>query len=112
MPPTRSTFPLFPTDDGWPYPDRDTPSGVDGFGVQDGASDDDVDLDALELRAGTHAFDSLTAQEYTVLSRRFGLAGPPCSMKTLAQDLGCSRADAREVLGRAIDKVRTRLTDV
>ncbi|HEX4778581.1 MAG TPA: hypothetical protein VFW74_17535 [Acidimicrobiia bacterium] len=120
MPPTRSTFPLFPTDDGWPYPDRDTPpgfgsglaAGADGSarGSYDTASDDDVDLDALELRAGRHAFDSLTVEEYTALSRRFGLAGPPCSMKTLAQDLGCSRADAREVLGRAIDKMRTRLT--
>jgi hypothetical protein len=121
MPPTRSTFPLFPTDDGWPYPDVVGPAGFDGSGVQgDGAesargsftamSEDDVDLDALELRAGRHAFDSLTVEEYTALSHRFGLAGPRCSMKTLAQDLGCSRADAREVLGRAIDKMRTRLT--
>lgn len=96
---THSTFPLFPTDDGWPYPD----------GWQEETSDDDIDLDALELRSGRHAFDSLTPTEYAVLSQRFGLAGPACTMKDIARDLGCSHAAAREILGSAIDKMRTRL---
>ena len=38
-----SSFPVFPSDDGWPYPDL--PRGFD-----DPAADDEVDLDALELR--------------------------------------------------------------
>ena len=44
----RSTFPLFPTDDGWPYPDADADDRTllrQGFTV-----DDDVDLDALAAR--------------------------------------------------------------
>ena len=43
----RSTFPLFPTDDGWPYPDVDADDRLlrQGFTV-----DDDVDLDALRAR--------------------------------------------------------------
>ena len=39
----RTTLPLFPTDDGWPYPDT-----VDAW---DDVDDDEPDLDALELRA-------------------------------------------------------------
>jgi hypothetical protein len=31
-------------------------------------------------------------------------------MKQLAHELGCSHADVREILGRAIDKMRARLT--
>jgi DNA-directed RNA polymerase sigma subunit (sigma70/sigma32) len=95
----HSTFPLFPSDDGWPYPD----------GWREEMSDDDIDLDALELRTGRHTFDSLTPVEYAVLSQRFGLSGPVCTMKDIARDLGCSHADARDILGTAIDKVRTRL---
>ena len=100
MPRMHSTFPLFPSDDGWPYPD----------GLREEMSDDDMDLDALELRSGRHTFDSLTPVEYAVLSQRFGLAGPACTMKVIARDLGCSHAAARDILGAAIDKVRTRLT--
>jgi DNA-directed RNA polymerase sigma subunit (sigma70/sigma32) len=99
------TLPLFPTDDGWPYPD----AASVGLGGIEPVADDDIDLDALELRADPHAFDALSPLEYDVLSRRFGLHGPPESMKQLAHDLDCSHADAREILGRAIEKMRTRL---
>jgi DNA-directed RNA polymerase sigma subunit (sigma70/sigma32) len=104
----RSTFPLFPTDDGWPYPDGATVmmSGVEPV------ADDEIDLDALELRADPHAFDALSPIEYEALVRRFGLDGQPESMKELCRDLGCTHAEAREVLGRAIDKMRTRLTEL
>jgi DNA-directed RNA polymerase sigma subunit (sigma70/sigma32) len=95
----RSTLPLFPSDDGWPYPDvmefelvADTP-----------------DLDALEL-LGPHSYDTLTARERAALAFRFGLNGSDAySMKELAPMLGCSRAEACVVLGSAIDKVRTQL---
>ena len=101
------TLPLFPTDDGWPYPD----SASVALSGSEPVADDDIDLDALELRADRHAFDALTPLEYDVLTRRFGLHGPPQSMKQLAQELGCSHADARDILGRAIDKMRARLAD-
>ncbi|MGQ0802252.1 MAG: hypothetical protein ACT4PI_00080 [Actinomycetota bacterium] len=101
-----TTLPLFPTDDGWPYPDAAT---VALDGGREPVADDEIDLDALELRADPHAFDGLSPVEYEVLSRRFGLHGPPESMKQLAHDLGCSHADAAEILGRAIDKMRARL---
>ena len=106
-PMARSTSPLFPTDDGWPYPDgaRVVMGGIEPV------ADEEIDLDALELRADPHAFDALTPAEYDLLSRRFGLHGPPESMKRLARELGCSHAEARELLGGAIDKMRTRLTD-
>jgi DNA-directed RNA polymerase sigma subunit (sigma70/sigma32) len=103
----RSTFPLFPTDDGWPYPDATT---VMMNGVEP-VADDEIDLDALELRADRHAFDALSPLEYEALVRRFGLQGQPESMKELCRDLGCTHAEAREVLGRAIDKMRTRLME-
>jgi DNA-directed RNA polymerase sigma subunit (sigma70/sigma32) len=98
-----SSLPVFPSDDGWPYPDL--PGGVD-----DPATDDEVDLDALELRADTHAFESLSRAEYELVARRFGLDGPPMSMKELSHDLGCSHTETRDMLGRAIDKLRVRLT--
>ena len=96
-----STLPLYPTDDGWPYPDA--------VGVEL-AVDDEIDLDALELRVDPHAFADLTELEYYVVAHRYGLSCAPCSMKDLARELGCSHAEARDVLGAALDKLRTRLT--
>ncbi|HUF84667.1 MAG TPA: hypothetical protein VMQ81_08780 [Acidimicrobiia bacterium] len=102
-----STLPLFPTDDGWPYPDGATVA----LAGTEPVDDEEIDLDALELRADRHAFDALSPVEFETLSRRFGFHGPPESMKRLAHDLGCSHADVAEILGRAIDKMRTRLTE-
>jgi DNA-directed RNA polymerase sigma subunit (sigma70/sigma32) len=98
-----SSFPVFPSDDGWPYPDL--PRGVD-----DPAADDEVDLDALELRADPHAFECLSPAECELVSLRFGLHGTPMSMKELSHELGWSRTETRDVLGRAIDKLRVRLS--
>ena len=98
---SRSTLPLFPSDDGWPYPDV-----VSGEFVVD----DEPDLDALELRADPHAYDGLTMLERKALFSHFGLRGcTALSMKELGPALGCTRSEARAVLGTAIDKVRTRL---
>lgn len=98
-----STLPLFPTDDGWPYPDV--------TGELDMVDDTEVDLDVLELRADTHAFDALTPQEHAAVVRRFGLdGGTALPLKKLAPELGCTRAEARALLGTGIDKLRTRLT--
>ena len=80
----RSTLPLFPSDDGWPYPDTD--AAVEANLLRNGfVVDDEVDLDALELSADPHAFDGLTLAERGVIERRFGHGD---SMKTIACDLG------------------------
>jgi DNA-directed RNA polymerase sigma subunit (sigma70/sigma32) len=76
---------------------------------QDLVADDPVDLDELELRADPHAYSDLTELEYFAVSWRYGLDGSPHSMKELAGELGCNHAEAREVLGRALDKLRHRL---
>jgi DNA-directed RNA polymerase sigma subunit (sigma70/sigma32) len=95
-----ASLPLFPTDDGWPYPDVTVPEL---------AADDDVDLDLLELRVDPHAYADLTEIEYFAVSWRYGLQGPPHTMKALAGELECSHAEARAVLGGALDKLRWRL---
>ena len=101
----HSTLPLFPSDEGWPYPDVDP---IARWGVEA-----EIDLDELELRADPHAYDGLTALEHAALFRHFGLDHRPAvPMKQLGAELGCSRAEAREALGAAIAKVRTRLEAV
>jgi hypothetical protein len=95
-----ASLPLQPTDDGWPYPDA---QGVEL------AADDEVDLDLLELRADPHAYADLTEIEYFAVSWRYGLGGDPHSMKDLASQLECNHAEARAVLGGALDKLRQRL---
>jgi DNA-directed RNA polymerase specialized sigma24 family protein len=102
--PTQSTFPLFPSEDGWPYPDADVEERTvasQGFTVSD-----EVDLDALQLVANSHAFDGLTPMERDALDRRFWRNE---SMKDLARSLDCTHAEAAAVLGQAVDKVRRRL---
>jgi len=95
----RSTLPLFPTDDGWPYPDVTRPE----------PAADAPDFDALAL-LGPHAYDTLTALERAAVQFRFGLEGHDAlSMKELAPLLECSRAEAGLVVGRAIDKMRVQL---
>jgi DNA-directed RNA polymerase sigma subunit (sigma70/sigma32) len=97
---SNSTLPLFPSDDGWPYPDL--------AAALDPAADAD-DFDALEL-LGPHAFDNLSRAERDALFLHFGLAGNDAhSMKALGPALGCSRAEARQLLGSAIDKLRVEL---
>jgi DNA-directed RNA polymerase specialized sigma24 family protein len=99
----RSTHPLFPTDEGWPYPDTDTDAALGGRGY---AVEDSIDLDALELIANVHAFDGLSTIEREALNRRFWKCE---TMKELACSLGCTHAEATAVLGQAVDKVRHRL---
>jgi hypothetical protein len=98
-----SSFPVFPSDDCWPYPDL--PRGFD-----EPAAVEEIDLDALELRVDPRAFECLDPTEYDLVIRRFGFHGPATSMKDLAHDLGWSHAQTRDVLGGAIDKLRARLT--
>ena len=95
----RSTLPLFPSDDGWPYPDE----------ANRELTADAPDLDALEL-LGPHAYDVHTSEERDALCLHFGLQGANAlSMKELGPMLGCSRAEAGALIGSAIDKMRVQL---
>ena len=107
-----SSLPLFPTDDGWPYPDLGTSAYIASeLGSFEPTVDDDVDLDLLELRVDRHAYADLTEMEYFAVSWRYGVGNrcTPHSMKELASELGCNHAEARAVLGVALDKLRQRL---
>ncbi len=92
-------LPLFPTDDGWPYPDGNELAG----------STDDVDFDALDLH-GVHTFDTLSVPERSLIERRFGLHRPQVSMKELAIEMKCSQRTVRHMLGAALEKLRLQLT--
>jgi len=107
-----ASLPLFPTDDGWPYPDASfSEFGTSQLGRLEPVAGDDVDLDVLELRVDPHAYSDLTELEYFAVSWRYGIGNrcPPHSMKELASELGCNHAEARDVLGGALDKLRRRL---
>jgi hypothetical protein len=106
------SLPLYPTDDGWPYPDTlSLDPGTSTVGGPVPGTDDGVDLDLLELRADPHAYADLTELEYFAVSWRYGVGdgAAPHSMKELAAELGCTHAEARDVLGGALDKLRRRL---
>ena len=91
-------FPSY--DESWPYQD------LEG----EPEADDEVDLDLLELRADPRAYSALDSYEREVLFLRFGLGdGTARSMKEISHSLGITHSEAKDVLGRAIDKVRYRL---
>jgi DNA-directed RNA polymerase specialized sigma24 family protein len=99
----RSKFPLFGTDEGWPYPDME----ADAFAVHYGyVEEDPVDLDVLELQADPHAFADLTGSERAALTMRFERE---TSVEAMAAELGCTHGEAQELLGRALEKMRVRL---
>lgn len=98
----RGNHRLPSADESWPYPDPV---------LEDVSSaDDEIDLDVLELRVDPRAYLGLDADEREVLFFRFGLGdGRARSMKEIARTLDVTHAQARELLGRAIEKVRTRV---
>ena len=100
MPVARGNHRLPSSDESWPYPD------VEG----EQAADDELDLDVLELRADPRAYADLTPGEREVMFLRFGLRdGRARSMKEFGHPLDLTHAETRDVLGRAIVKVRNRL---
>jgi hypothetical protein len=95
-----SSLPLFPSDDGWPYPDAATVDLVA----------DVPDFDALEM-LGPHVYDGLTPVERDAIFWHYGLRGyEPLAMKELAPKLGCTRGEAAALIGSAVDKLRVQLT--
>jgi len=99
----RGNHRLPSTDESWPYPD------LEG----EPAADDELDLDALELRVDPRAYAALTPGEREVLFLRFGLRdGRARSMKEIGHTLDLTHSETRDVLGRAIEKVRTRVAGI
>lgn len=98
-----STF-VWPSEDGWPYPD---PAGAEWVDPATAADDDDL----LCARFDTHLLDELEPLERQVLSARFGLDGH--TIRTVAQlhdDLGVSTADVESILTSGLSKLRLRLS--
>jgi len=93
---------VWPSDDGWPYPD------VEG---EEASVDEAYDEDALVLRAAPpHLFDQLDPFELQVVTAHYGLDGsPPRSIKQLHTDFGQTRAAVRDALAGGLAKLRQRL---
>jgi DNA-directed RNA polymerase sigma subunit (sigma70/sigma32) len=96
-----STF-VWPSEDGWPYPDTDD-AGIPLV--------DDLDDDVLSLRAApAQFFSGLDPLERQVIEARYGFDGQPGrSLKQLQSELGLPRADLRQALGSGLSKLRAHL---
>jgi DNA-directed RNA polymerase sigma subunit (sigma70/sigma32) len=97
---TMSTF-VWPTDDGWPYPDS-MPDEID----LNGEADDDL-LD-LTISSG-HLLGALSPLEREVVTARFGLGCPERTMRQLVAQTGLPRSELRDALGSGLAKLRTQL---
>ena len=104
----RSPFEtLSEVDDSWVYPDQESLVEFTSHDVEDPTSDDDL----FELRADPNAYAYLSAAEYNVIDKRFGLSGDANSMKDIALQMGVTHGEVRDVLGAALSKMRTNLRD-
>lgn len=95
------------TDDSWVYPDDDSLVEFASHDTQDPTADDDY----MELRTDPNAYAYLSAAEYSIVDRRFGLSGDTASMKKIAADLGMTHSQARDVLGGALSKMRANMKE-
>ena len=93
---------LWPSDDGWPYPDT-----VVEMVDLDATTDDD----ALSLRAApAQLFSHLDPLERAVITAHYGLEGQRArTMKQLHAEMGLPRAELRDALGTGLAKLRTEL---
>lgn len=93
---------LWPSEDGWPYPDDD------GELVDPAA---DIDEDLVSVRTlPDRVLDDLEPLERLLIGARFGVGGHEIrSMKQLHADTGLSRADLRASLGSGLTKLRAQL---
>ena len=93
---------LWPTEDGWPYPDSER-EVID--------LDADVDDELLSLKAeSSHLFDDLEPLERNVITALYGLSGQPTrSFQQLHDEWGVPDADLRNALGSGLGKLRMHL---
>ena len=95
-------MPLWPAEDGWPYPDA-----LGDLVDVAGEADDDL----LAIRVDRHLFDTLTDLEREVIAARFGLQGHEVrSMTQLHTDLGVAGDDLRSAFAGGLEKLRIHLT--
>lgn len=95
-------------DDSWIYPDKESLVDFDTHDFVDPTEDADL----LELRTDPHAYAFLSAAEFNIVNRRYGLTCESESMKAIAQHLGCTHAEAKALLDSALKKVRDNLKEV
>ena len=93
------------TDESWMYADAQTLIDFDTHDLENPYED----IDLLELKADPRVFALLNDDEYAILNRRFGLNAQSESMKDIANDLGLTHAQAREILGCALAKLKAKL---
>jgi DNA-directed RNA polymerase sigma subunit (sigma70/sigma32) len=93
---------LWPSDEGWPYPD------TVGETADLSATTDD---DNLCLRASpSQLFDHLNPLERAVITAHYGFEGQkPRTMKQLHAEMGLPRSELRDALGTGLAKLRTEL---
>ena len=92
---------VWPSEDGWPYPDTERET-ID--------LSSEVDDDALSVRLTPTLLNSLDPLERVLIASRYGLGGTPIrSMKELHSDLGLPRDELRSALGSGLAKLRTQL---
>ena len=92
---------VWPSDDGWPYPDTERET-IDLSG--------EVDDDALCVRLTPSLLNSLDPLERVLIASRYGLGGTPVrTMKQLHSDLGLPRDQLRNALGSGLAKLRSQL---
>jgi len=92
---------VWPSDDGWPYPDTERET-IDLSG--------EVDDDALSVRLTPSLLNSLDPLERVLIASRYGLGGTPVrTMKQLHSDLGLPRDQLRNALGSGLAKLRSQL---
>ena len=92
---------VWPSEDGWPYPDTERET-ID--------LSSEVDDDALSLRLTPTLLNALDPLERILIASRYGLDGTPIrSMKQLHSDLGLPRDELRNALGSGLAKLRTQL---
>jgi DNA-directed RNA polymerase sigma subunit (sigma70/sigma32) len=93
---------LWPSEDGWPYPDDDGE-------LVDPAAGIDEDLVSVRILSD-RALDDLEPLERLLIGARFGVGGQEIrSMKQLHADTGLSRSDLRASLGSGLTKLRAQL---
>lgn len=93
------------TDDSWVYPDEESLASFSSHYCEDPCSDDDY----FELRTDPNAYAYLSAAEYSIIDRRFGLSGDAESMKEIASQLGITHNEVKTVLGTALSKMRNNM---